>query len=257
MKKYLLMLTIALIMTGCTKVSETVMEPESIPEREQVSEMENVWEAENLQETEVLSEAEVLLAEETVQEEVFRNEEQTIQSGFDASQTVDIEEIADGIRVTFHQLPKTAADMQAIVDMYTNEDARAVCAFFHAALVRYSESAEDCFAMMDILRGPQPLSDGEKAFIKERLSDKLYLPKAYFEGAEPKNEYEPQEPWSILIYNDPVKPPEGYAYTMVRTSGADSSRRIVMRIKDGQHYLWEYNAALLSIRLPASEDPWA
>ena len=72
MKKYLLMLTIALIMTGCTKVSETVMEPESIPEREQVSEMENVWEAENLQETEVLSEAEVLLAEETVQEEVFR-----------------------------------------------------------------------------------------------------------------------------------------------------------------------------------------
>lgn len=72
MKKYLLMLTIALIMTGCTKVSETVMELESIPEREQVSEMENVWEAENLQETEVLSEAEVLLAEETVQEEVFR-----------------------------------------------------------------------------------------------------------------------------------------------------------------------------------------
>ena len=30
-----------------------------------------------------------------------------------------------------------------------------------------------------------------------------------------------------------------------------------MRVKDGQNYLWEYNGALLSIKLPASEDPWA
>lgn len=179
------------------------------------------------------------------------------QETFDAGQAVSIEEIEGGIQVTFQQLPQTASDMQAIVNLYSQADARNVCAFFHAALVRYPESAEDCFAMMDVLRGPQPLSDTDKAFIKERLSDKLYLPRAYFEGAVPKNEYQPEDPWTIIIYDDPVEPPEGYAYTMVKTSGADSNRRIVMRVKDEQNYLWEYNAALLSIRQPASEDPWA
>ena len=175
---------------------------------------------------------------------------------FDAAQWITIEDVKGGIQVTYHQLPQNQADMEAIVAEYGREDERRVCAYFHAALVRYPESAEDCFDMLDVLRGPQPMSDSEKAFMKERFSDKLYLPRTYFEGATPKNEYQPDEPWSIIIYDDPVRPPDGYAYTMVESGGADNKRRIVMRIKDGNHYLWEYNGALLSVRLPASEDPW-
>ena len=177
-------------------------------------------------------------------------------AGFDAAQWITIEDVKGGIQVTYHQLPQNQADMEAIVAEYGREDERRVCAYFHAALVRYPESAEDCFDMLDVLRGPQPMSDAEKLFMKERFSDKLYLPRTYFEGARPKNEYQPDEPWAIIIYDDPVRPPDGYAYTMVASGGADNKRRIVMRIKDGQNYLWEYNGALLSVRLPASEDPW-
>ena len=177
-------------------------------------------------------------------------------AGFDAAQWITIEDVKGGIQVTYHQLPQNQADMEAIVAEYGREDERRVCAYFHAALVRYPESAEDCFDMLDVLRGPQPMSDAEKLFMKERFSDKLYLPRTYFEGATPKNEYQPDEPWAIIIYDDPVRPPDGYAYTMVASGGADNKRRIVMRIKDGQNYLWEYNGALLSVRLPASEDPW-
>ena len=145
-------------------------------------------------------------------------------AGFDAAQWITIEDVKGGIQVTYHQLPQNQADMEAIVAEYGREDERRVCAYFHAALVRYPESAEDCFDMLDVLRGPQPMSDAEKLFMKERFSDKLYLPRTYFEGATPKNEYQPDEPWAIIIYDDPVRPPDGYAYTMVASGGADNKR---------------------------------
>lgn len=176
---------------------------------------------------------------------------------FDAAAAVAVEDTDGGIKVTFHQLPQTAQDVEALLEIYPRSDARNVSAFFLASLVRYVDSPDDAFAMIDVLRGPQPMSDADKAFMKERLSDKLYLPRAYFEGAVPKNEYQPDEPWVLIVYDDPVTPPEGYSYTQVKTSGADSSRRIVTRLKDDLNYLWEYNGILLSIRLPASEDPWA
>lgn len=238
MKKIIIMAAVLILLTGCGS-------KEKFPEATLETNKETTASSgatENVVETKEISEIQTEAAE--------------TQGTFDAEQAITIEVIEGGVQVIFQQLPQTASDMQAMVDLYSQADARIICAFFHAALVRYPESAEDCFAMMDILRGPQPLSDTDKAFIKERLSDKLYLPRAYFEGAVPQNEYQPEDPWTIIIYDDPVTPPEGYAYTMVKTSGADSSRRIVMRIKDDLNYLWEYNAALLSIRLPASEDPW-
>ena len=50
---------------------------------------------------------------------------------------------------------------------------------------------------------------------------------------------------------------EGYRYIQVATTGADSRRRITLREKDGQYYLWEYSNVLTGIRLPASLDPWS
>ncbi len=165
--------------------------------------------------------------------------------------------VTDGIQYTFAALPQTAADITALLEVLPRTDAHNVAALFHTALVRYINSPADGTAMIDVLRGPQPMSDTDKDFMKERFSDKKYLPRAYFEGAEPGNEYQPAEPWTLIIYDDPVAPPEGYHYVNVTTAGADSPRRIVTRLKDGEHYLWEYNGTLLSIRLPASEDPWA
>jgi hypothetical protein len=129
-------------------------------------------------------------------------------------------------------------------------------AFFIASLVRYVEYTDEGLAMIDVLKGPQKLSDTDKAFIKDRFSDKQYLPKAYFEGALPANNYTPDSPWTLIIYDDPVAPPEGYTYVNVKTSGADAPRRICLRLKGEENWLWEYNAVLLSVRLPAEEDPW-
>ena len=176
---------------------------------------------------------------------------------FDAAAALTVEAVDGGMKYIFSELPQNASDLEALIAIHDQSDARTTAAYFFTALVRYVDSPDDAFAMIDVLRGPQPMSDGDKSFMEERLSDKLYLPRAYFEGAEPKNEYEPTEPWTIILYDDPVAPPEGYAYAQIATSGAENMRRITMRVKDGQNYLWEYNGALLSIKLPASEDPWA
>ena len=241
MKKWMLALLIILTLGGCSnkESQETVQQTEQ----------------EMIQETEQQSET---LPMKGVKKGIVEtaSAEPNAVGGFDAAQLVEIEDVKGGIKVTYHQLPQNQADMEALVAEYGREDERRVCAYFHAALVRYPDSADDCYDMLDVLRGPQPMSASEKSFMKERFSDKLYLPRTYFEGATPKNEYQPDEPWAIIIYDDPVRPPDGYAYTMVASGGADNKRRIVMRIKDGQKYRWEYNGALLSVRLPASEDPW-
>ena len=175
---------------------------------------------------------------------------------FDARAAVTVEQIDGGVRYTFNTLPQTAEDIQVLLAVYPVTDRHNTVAFFMASLVRYIEDAEEGLAMIDVLKGPQKLSDTDKAFIKERFSDKQYLPKAYFEGAQPSNNYEPDSPWTLIVYDDPVAAPEGYTYTNVKTSGADNPRRICLRLKGEENWLWEYNGVFLSIRLPADEDPW-
>ena len=178
------------------------------------------------------------------------------ETGFNAADAVTMEEVSKGVKYTFHTMPQTAADIQALVDEFGLSDRHNTTAFFMASYVRYAENADDGLAMVDVLKGPQPLSDSEKAFFKERLSDKKYLPKSYFEGAKPENNYEPDSPWTIVISDETVSAPEGYSYTTVSSGGADNPRRVCLRIKGDNHYLWEFNGVFLSIRLPAEEDPW-
>ena len=166
------------------------------------------------------------------------------------------EEIDNGVKYVFNALPQNADDISSLLEVYPLRDNHNTVALFMVSLVRYIENTDDGLAMIDVLKGPQLLSDSDKAFIKERFSDKKYLPKAYFEGAVPENNYEPENPWTLIIYDDSVEAPDGYSYVNVKTSGADNPRRICMRIKDDNHYLWEYNGVFLSIRLPAEEDPW-
>lgn len=191
------------------------------------------------------------------QEEGSEITEQDIaQTAFDAAAAVTVETVSNGVKYTFNTMPQTAQDIQALVDHFGLKQQHNTTAFFMASYVKYAEDAQEGLAMIDVLKGPQPLSDAEKAFIKERLSDKKYLPKSYFEGAVPENNYEPDSPWTIVVSNEAVSAPEGYSYTTVSSGGADSPRRVCMRIKNDSHYLWEYNGVLLGIRLPAEEDPW-
>ena len=175
------------------------------------------------------------------------------EEGYDASEAVTVESVDGGIKVTFEQMPQTARDLQALLEAYPQTDARNAGAFFIASLVRYLDSTDDGHEM---LRGPRPMNDMDKDFLKDRLREKSYLPGAYFEGATPENDYTPDTPWSLLVYDDPMNAEEGYLYIQVATTGADSRRRITLREKDGQYYLWEYSNVLTGIRLPASQDPW-
>ena len=178
------------------------------------------------------------------------------EEGYDASEAVTVESVDGGIKVTFEQMPQTARDLQALLEVYPQTDARNAGAFFIASLVRYVDSADDGLAMIDLLRGPRPMNDMNKDFLKDRLREKSYLPGAYFEGATPENDYTPDTPWTLLVYDDPMNAEEGYLYIQVETTGADSRRRITLREKDGRYYLWEYSNVLTGIRLPASQDPW-
>lgn len=189
-------------------------------------------------------------------EQARETEEAVGQSTYDAAQAVEVRPVDSGIQVVFHQLPQTAADLETLLSTYPQSDARSAGAFFIASLVRYVDSADDGLAMIDLLRGPRPLNGMEKDFLKDRLREKTYLPGAYFEGAIPENDYTPDTPWTLTVYDDPVEAEEGYCYVQVATSGADSKRRITLREKDGLYYLWEYSSVLSGIRLPAAQDPW-
>ena len=168
----------------------------------------------------------------------------------------EIEPMDSGIQVTFEQLPQTASDLESLMSVYPQSDARNTGAFLIASLVRYVDSPDDGMAMIDLLRGPRPMNDMDKSFLKDRLREKNYLPRSYFEGASPENDYTPDTPWTLMVFDDSMEAEEGYLYIQVATTGADSKRRITLREKDGQYYLWSYSNVLTGIRLPASLDPW-
>ena len=98
----------------------------------------------------------------------------------------------------------------------------------------------------------------DKQFIQDRFCDKDYVPRSYFEGATPDNNYLPAEPYSIVVSENPYSyQNEGYATLYITSGGADSPRSVQLRkAKDGKWYLWE-QFILADIRKPESENPWA
>lgn len=122
----------------------------------------------------------------------------------------------------------------------------------------YPENKELSLQMLDYLRGPRPLSVMDKQFIADRFRDKDYVPRSYFCGAIPSNNYLPSEPYSITVSENPYTyQNEGYATLYISSGGADSPRSVQLRLaKDGKWYLWE-QYLLADIRKPESENPWA
>lgn len=126
------------------------------------------------------------------------------------------------------------------------------------ALCFYPQDRDASLAMLDFLRGPRPLSTYDKQFIRDRFMDKDYVPRSYFNGATPKNDYLPAEPYTVKVSENPYSyQNEGYAKLFVTSGGADSPREITLRLaKDGKWYLWE-QYILAGIREPESNNPWA
>ena len=88
--------------------------------------------------------------------------------------------------------------------------------------------------------------------------DHDYVPRSYFLGASPANDYTPQTPYTIRVFDGPYSyNTQGMAKLFLQSSGADSPRPIELRLaKDGRWYLWE-QYLLSGIRIPESSNPWA
>ena len=126
------------------------------------------------------------------------------------------------------------------------------------ALSVYPQDKDLSLAMLEYLRGPRPLSPYDKQFIRDRFMDKDYVPRSYFAGATPQNDYTPAAPYTVTVFENPYSyTNEGYAKLLIQSGGADSPREVTLRLaKDGKWYLWE-QFLLSGIREPESANPWA
>ncbi len=161
------------------------------------------------------------------------------------------------VKITFNALPETFEGFKVLPEAKM-DNPFSTAALTVLAFCFYPENKDLSLQMLDFLRGPRPLSVMDKQFIADRFRDKDYVPRSYFEGATPNNNYLPSEPYSITVSENPYTyKNEGYATLYVTSGGADSPRSVQLRLaKDGKWYLWE-QYLLADIRQPESENPWA
>ncbi len=158
---------------------------------------------------------------------------------------------------TFEKLPENVAELGSMPEAAMT-DPFATAALTVAVLCHYEKSADETHGMLDFLKGPRPLSPFEKQFLRDRLAGKAYVPRSYFAGTSPRNDYTPSLPYTVTVEENPYSyANEGYATLWIKSSGADTPRQVQLRkAKDGRWYLWE-NFLLPDIRMPESENPWA
>ncbi len=161
------------------------------------------------------------------------------------------------VDVTFAAEPATLAEFAALPQTALSSpfDAAAMTVLAFAV---YAKNRDAGIEMVNFLKGPRPLSPMELQFIRDRFMDKDYVPRSYFAGSSPENDYTPALPLTVTVSENPYSyQNEGYADIYVKSSGADSPRYIRLReAKDGKWYLWE-QFILVDVRQPESQNPWA
>ncbi len=159
---------------------------------------------------------------------------------------------------TFQTIPANVEELKAlpVSDLSTPFK---TCALTLLALLNYEKDVNATIEMPNFLKGPAPMSEYEKQFLKDRLNGKEYVVRSYLDRANRDNNYIPAEPLKITIYDNPYSYREdGWATLHMDSSGADSPRQIKCRLKPStnQWFLVE-NMALSDIRIPKEADPWA
>ncbi|MBQ9545063.1 MAG: hypothetical protein IJV00_08045, partial [Clostridia bacterium] len=127
----------------------------------------------------------------------------------------------------FDDIPTTLDGFKALPGADLRNPA-AVVALTIVALNVYPMDKDASFAMLNYLRGPEPLSNQAIAFINDRFYDnKIYVPRSYFKGATPDNDYAPQAPFTIEVLTTPHTrdcEKEGRLTFYVNSGGADNPR---------------------------------
>lgn len=162
--------------------------------------------------------------------------------------------------VTFRELPVSLEQMKAMPEAALKEPQHAA-ALAIAALTLYPVDKEAALEMLEYLQGPRGVTGYDKQFLADRFRDKDYVPRSYFAGATPENNYEPTQPYTLTFFENPYSRDQfdsGYLTLHIRSGGADSPRQVKLRTKPstGQWFLWE-QFLLSDVRKPAAADPWA
>lgn len=158
----------------------------------------------------------------------------------------------------FEKLPQTLEELKALkeAELKTPYQAAALAV---VALCTFANDSAITFEMLDFLNGPDEVSAYTKQFIKERLSNKTYLPLSFFEGAKPENNYTPAVPYKITAFSNSYSfTEENWGTIFVTSGGADSPRSIKVRKKPSTGQWFVNDIQIMSdIRVPQSSDPWA
>ena len=160
-------------------------------------------------------------------------------------------------RFSFPALPQSLEEMKTLPEAALTSPFQAA-ALTVCALCVFGEDKAAGSEMLNFLKGPQPLTPRELQFIADRFMDgRKYVPRSYFDGAAPDNDYTPAQPYAISISDNPYSyQEENYATLYIRSGGADSPRQVKLRRKGEQWFLWE-QFLLTDVRTPKSADPWA
>ena len=159
---------------------------------------------------------------------------------------------------TFQELPLSVEEMKKMGLADLSSPSR-VAALTVVAIYAYTVNKQQGIEMIDYLRGPRPLTEYEKQFLRDRLGGKEYVIKSFFQGAVPDNNYTMSKPYTVVVEDAPqVVSEEGYKRFQLRSGGADNPRTITLRNKPstGEWFLWE-QVLLADIRPPKSQDDWA
>ncbi|MCQ2526903.1 MAG: hypothetical protein MJ130_09070 [Lachnospiraceae bacterium] len=160
--------------------------------------------------------------------------------------------------ITFNSLPTNIAELQALPEASLDTPFK-TAALALAVLCNYEKDPAATVEMMNFLKGPEPMSNYEQGFIKERLAGKYYKTFSFFAGATVENNYTPTQPYQITVEANPYSfNEENWATMYVKSAGADSPRPIKLRKKPstGQWFINEVQC-LSDIRIPVAADPWA
>ncbi len=162
------------------------------------------------------------------------------------------------MEIIFNKLPESLEELKQ--SAYGNlEKPEYTAALFLVSMCLYPKNKDEALKMIEYLKGPSGLSEYEKQFIRDRVNNADYVAISYFKGTSVENNYTPTVPYTVNIESDKYSyVNEGYAKLYAKSSGADSVRAIIMRLKPSENkwYLVE-NMLLGQIRIPANLDKWA
>ena len=162
------------------------------------------------------------------------------------------------MNISFASLPSNLDELKALPEASLKEPEYGA-ALFVIAMMNYKNDPATAISMLEFLKGPGGVSEYEKQFINDRLSDgKEYVVRSYFAGTSPENDYTHSIPYTVIPEKDAASEDNGRIRVFMRSSGADSPRMIKMRLKasTGEWFI-EEEMILSDIRIPKSSDPWA